>query len=234
MGIPETPAEPAVSEEQAHRILALAAELDSRDGVAVPLSQLREIAQEAGISPVALDRAIDALARPRKPGLFKRLWNRLSGWLHVSPVGPLQVLTTNVLAFAGVWVLISLSTRFVSLLGGNWVITYAIAIVATLLGLGMAVRARARLTAVLLAIFAAAQLAEYPLRLLYGFGNAMPEVALMLAAGFGLLLSRFLARSPTRLSLPPAAPVESESREPPSMVRPPDDHTTLRLRPVSA
>lgn len=233
MGDPDSPTEPMVPEEQARRILALAAEFDSRDGVTVPLSQLREIAQEAGISSAALERAIESITHPSPRGLLRRFWNRITSWLNVSPLGPLSALTINVLAFAGAFTLVSFSTRLASLLGGHWVVTYGLIIIATLAGLGMAVRTRARLTAALLAIVAAAQLAVYPIRLLYGFSNTVPEVALLLAAGFGLLLSRVLARPVEQPhALPPNHPAQSRESDTSPPETPVKDRAALSLRPA--
>jgi hypothetical protein len=50
-----------MSENDAHRVLARAVELDARDVLDVSLAQLREVAREAGIGESALDRAIQEL-----------------------------------------------------------------------------------------------------------------------------------------------------------------------------
>ena len=50
-----------ISEEEAHRLLARAAELDARSAASVPLSQLRDVAREAGIAPEAFERALTEL-----------------------------------------------------------------------------------------------------------------------------------------------------------------------------
>ena len=50
-----------VSEEDAHRLLARAAELDARDTASMSLAQLRDVAREAGIAPEPFDRALAEL-----------------------------------------------------------------------------------------------------------------------------------------------------------------------------
>jgi hypothetical protein len=55
-------AEPVrLSEDEAHRLLARAVELDSRDTADLSLAQLREVANEAGIAPEAFERALQEL-----------------------------------------------------------------------------------------------------------------------------------------------------------------------------
>lgn len=56
-----------LSEEEAHRILARAVELDSRDMSDVSLSQLREVAKEAGIGSNALEHALNELRQGASP-----------------------------------------------------------------------------------------------------------------------------------------------------------------------
>jgi hypothetical protein len=47
-----------VSEDDAHRLLARAVELDARDTSDVSVAQLRDVAAEAGIAPQAFERAL--------------------------------------------------------------------------------------------------------------------------------------------------------------------------------
>ncbi|MEP7002361.1 MAG: hypothetical protein ABI969_17865 [bacterium] len=54
-----------LSEDDAHRVLARAVELDSRDTTDVSLNQLRDVAIEAGIAPEALERALHELRTGR-------------------------------------------------------------------------------------------------------------------------------------------------------------------------
>ncbi|MEO8623562.1 MAG: hypothetical protein ABI625_20965 [bacterium] len=56
-----------LSEDDAHRVLARAVELDSRATTDVSLTQLREVAIEAGIAPNALEQALTELRTSRLP-----------------------------------------------------------------------------------------------------------------------------------------------------------------------
>lgn len=56
-----------ITENDAHRVLARAVELDSRDALDVSLAQLRDVAREAGIGATALDRAIHELRAGELP-----------------------------------------------------------------------------------------------------------------------------------------------------------------------
>lgn len=79
----ESPTHARISEENAHRLLARAAELDAHIGTELSIDQLREIAREAGIAESAFDEALRELdARSRGPspkpathalGLMERL-----------------------------------------------------------------------------------------------------------------------------------------------------------------
>lgn len=55
------PGDEQLSEEDAHRVLARAVELDARDSSALSINQLREVAIEAGISVSALEQALAEL-----------------------------------------------------------------------------------------------------------------------------------------------------------------------------
>lgn len=228
--------ETAVPEEMAHRILARAAEIESREGASVPLARLREVAHEAGIAPEALERAVRELLHPPRTRLG-RAWDRITSWLaHASPASAIAAVTTNVLAFSAAWIVMAVGARVATFLGGGWMIGNGIMIVTNLAGIGMAIRVRARLTAVLLAITAAAMLAEYPLQLIYGIGvlqGAASKWGLMLAAGFGLILSRLLTRRAPSTSgrITPAAASPAEEKLPTQKAD--ADFTTLRLRPLT-
>lgn len=60
-----------VSEDEAHRVLARAVELDARATSDVSVEQLRAVAAEAGIAPEALDRALQELRAGRLPGVHR-------------------------------------------------------------------------------------------------------------------------------------------------------------------
>jgi hypothetical protein len=59
----------SLSEDEAHRVLARAVELDARTVSDVSVSQLRSVAEEAGIAPEALERALLELRAGRLPGV---------------------------------------------------------------------------------------------------------------------------------------------------------------------
>ena len=65
----DLPLPDSLSEDEAHRVLARAVELDARAMSDVSISQLRSVAQEAGIAPEALDRALLELRAGRLPGV---------------------------------------------------------------------------------------------------------------------------------------------------------------------
>ena len=58
-----------LSENDAHRVLARAVELDARSNTNVPVSQLREIAGEAGIDRSAFETALGELRSGKLPAL---------------------------------------------------------------------------------------------------------------------------------------------------------------------
>jgi hypothetical protein len=228
--------EAAVPEELAHRILARAVEIESREGPSVPLARLREVAREAGIAPEALARAVQEALHPPRTWLG-RTWDRFTSWfVNTSPASAVAAATTNILAFSAAWILMAVGSRVAVLLGDGWVISNGIMILTNVVGIGMAIRVRARLTAVLLAITAAAMLAEYPLHLIYGIGvlqGAATKWGLLLAAGFGIMLSRLLTRhtgASAGTNKPLAASTDSENL--PARNSDPD-LTTLRLRPLT-
>ncbi len=237
MPTPTPGSESTVPEDVAHRILARAAEIEAREDSSVSLTRLREIAGEAGIAPAALERAVEEVLHPPQTR-FQRAWSRLAAWFAAaSPVNAVAALTTNVLAFATAWLIARAATRVAVLVGGGWIVSNGMLVLATLAGVGLAVRVRARLTAVLLAILAAAQLAEYPLHLIYGIGvvqGAATKWALLLAAGFGIMLSRLLTQRTTAHPTPTHL-LPSQDESPESLRKDPDpEGTLLRLRIVPA
>jgi hypothetical protein len=61
----------SISEDEAHRVLARAVELDARAMSDVSVEQLRAVAAEAGIAPEALDRALHELRAGRLSGVHR-------------------------------------------------------------------------------------------------------------------------------------------------------------------
>jgi len=85
-----------LSEEEAHRILARAVELDTRDMSDVSLSQLREVAREAGIGSDAFERALSEL----RQGASSR----------ASSVGDLSVHLARYRTYAAFFILVTVAT----------------------------------------------------------------------------------------------------------------------------
>jgi|SRR5688572_18395141 hypothetical protein len=174
-----------LSEETAHRVLARAVELDARHASDVPIAKLREIAREAGIGDRALELALLEIGASvsvvasagQQPGSDVRRWSRFAPVMR------------NAGAFTATMVMIGAAGRLVSPLGAGWHVEHAVAILANFVGVGVSLRVRAKLTAFVLAITAVAQLAEYPMHLLFGIETVQggaTKWALMLAAALGL------------------------------------------------
>src|SRR5688500_2366295 len=174
-----------LSEETAHRVLARAVELDARHASDVPIAKLREIAREAGIGDRALELALlevgasvpEVASERQEQGSGFRRWSRFAPVLR------------NAGAFAATMVMIGTAGLLVSPLGAGWQLEHAVAILANLVGVGISLRVRAKLAAFVLAITAAAQLAEYPMHLVFGIDTVQggaTKWALMLAAALGL------------------------------------------------
>ena len=182
---PELPDESSLSEDAAHRVLARAVELDARHASAVPLKKLREIAQEAGISELALDQALREMSGPGRTPVGQEHDTRLFPPSRFTP------LLTNLGSFAAAMVIIGAASRIASGFDAGWQVEHAFAIVANALGLGLSLRFRAKVSAFVLAVTAVAQLAEYPMHLMFGIQTVQggaTKWAMILAAGLGISL----------------------------------------------
>jgi hypothetical protein len=242
--------QPTLPEDAAHRLLARAVELDAHRVSQVSVAQLREIAREAGIAPEAFDEALAELrsltaaaAAPPKPGLLRAFqsWSRtIYGGAEVNPPrGMWTEVTINVLAFVIFWVVLSAFSRTSAAIGLDWPANHAGNIIANLIGLGVALRLRARVTGVVLGVTAAAQLAEYVMHLLFGIQTVQggpTKLALMLAGllgiAFGAVLTRW--RKPPAHELPHAVyEGAGEAAARPSTAAPDQaPPVNLRLRPI--
>jgi hypothetical protein len=237
----------ALPEDAAHRLLARAVELDARRASNVSIAQLRDIALEAGIAPAAFD---DALAEirglsatgvgPADPGLLRRTWRRWQG-LEPTASAPAQptslwtALTTNAVAFATFYVMLGAVSRLSRPLDLGWPAHSALMIAVNLFGVAVALRLRARVTALVLGVTAAAQLAGYVMHLVFGIKTVQggpTQSALMLAALLGIAFGAVMM---TRWGKPPAhamsegvAERERAPGESPAPEQPPP--TSLRLR----
>jgi type II secretory pathway component PulM len=66
---------PVYGDEEAKRIIERAAEIDAHDRQSLDASALRDIASQAGISPAAVDRALEEQLRGSS-GVMSRLMQR--------------------------------------------------------------------------------------------------------------------------------------------------------------
>ena len=122
----QTPnSEDGLSEDVAHRIIARAIELETRRAEAVSVAQLREVAQESGMSLRAFEEALreaHALAQagpvPRPPRIWERVWQLARQDTRHSPSSVaaipasgqiprrsiVDLLAMNTIAFGAFWV----------------------------------------------------------------------------------------------------------------------------------
>lgn len=229
--LPDRPDVPTfLSEDAAHRFLARAVELDSRHASDVPLSKLREIAREAGISDRAFELALEEIrVSPSLSAADVQGASEQSGrWSRWQPV------IRNVGSFAAAMVLIGTVNRFTNALGATWPVGHAASILANVLGAGLALRLRGRMAAFVLGVTAIAQLAEYPMHLVFGIATVQggpTKWALILAATLGLgagVLSR--RREQMRSGLPTVSDAKAEIDETASDRTTDSQPRTLMLR----
>jgi hypothetical protein len=112
--------------------------------------------------------------------------------------------------------IIGAASRAAQPLGAGWQLEHAVAILANVLGVGVAVKLRARLTAFVLGVTAIAQLAEYPMHLQFGIDTVQggpTKLALIVAAALGLGFSVFVRRR-TLSSGVLAQPADVKASEP--------------------
>ncbi len=216
-----------VPEELAHRILARAIELEARQGPSLTLAQLRELAHEAGIPAHALTGALEEWQSPRSVVASTSRRPRVASLL------------VNVVSLGGWWLALRMVDRAALAVTGDPRLPLALDIATTLAAAAGAWRLGARPAAGVLAAFAAAQLAAYPLLALgiTSFVGSPPvwaalAGAALLGVGAGAWMVRRrhhrdtddrLARSEEGGSEPVAGVVASDS---------PSQHRSLRLRPV--
>jgi hypothetical protein len=136
--------------------------------------------------------------------------SRLKVWSRVEPF------VRNGGAFAAAMAILGTVNRAAMSLGSGWPLEHAASILANMLGVGVALRLRGRVAAFVLAVTAIAQLAEYPMHLMFGIGTVQGgatkwalTIAAALGLGFGVLSHRRKLSSPA-LSLA----VEDDPTEP--------------------
>lgn len=202
------PLERAFSEDAAHRLLARAVELDARRASQVTIAELREIAREAGIATEAFEEALNEMKAysvaetsstklGRLRSLWDRVWNNDAGLPGAGrPGSRFTAITTNAIAFALFMILLRMVSQISRSLGGDWRVHAAGEVVANVLGIGIALRMRARTTTIVLGVTAAAQIAGFVMHLLFGIRTVQggpTNWALMLAGllgiGFGAMLA---------------------------------------------
>jgi hypothetical protein len=240
--------EPTLSEDAAHRLLARAVEFDAHHSSQVSVTQLREIAREAGIAPEAFEAALAefrSLTDP--PPRQSRLLRALRRWrpsreerpgMSAPGAAAWKAVTINVLAFAVFWVVLSAFSRVSAALGLDWPANHVGNVLANLVGVGVALRLRARVTGVVLGVTAAAQLAGYVMHLIFGIQTVQggpTHWALMLAGLLGIALGAVLTRSrkppvdetPAAADEPAAATTRASTR-----ASDPPPPASLRLRTI--
>ena len=171
-------------EETAHRVLARAVELDAAQASDIPVARLREIAREAGIADRALEQALLELQSPVAVPIAQLQSNEgPTVWARLEPF------VRNAGAFAAGMAIIGTLSRAAVSIGSGWPLEQGAAILGNILGVGLALRLRGRVTAFVLAVTAIAQLAEYPMHLMFGIETVQggpTKWALILAAALGL------------------------------------------------
>jgi hypothetical protein len=228
--------------------MARAVELDASRASEVTVAQLREAAQDAGISLAAFEAALAELqrakmqpndqpmARPRVP------LNRIGVWLGlVGPDGSAaaikETLLRSAVALAAFWGILTFLVAIGRVADIHWLVRKAIDPVALALGAVVAARLRARPVGLLLAGLAISQGAEFLMDAalgapaVQGFGSHM---ALMIAGVAGVLLgARRLRRPPDADAAfanvrESSVPLDAEAQPAP----PDNHHLMLRLRPT--
>ena len=226
-----------LSEDAAHRLIARAIELDARRGEEVSIAQLREVAQEAGISSQAFEEAlleVSAIA-PQKPTMGERLRRWFRKDADVSPTRSIiDRVGMNVIAFGAFMALASLLMRTnYAIIGTNWVSQAGAMLVANLLGVAIARRLNARVTTLVLSVTAISQVAEFALHLVYGIKSVQSgptHMAVILASLLGVAVGAVAShrRSATVAEdVEPAHPAEEANPGVTKRVV-----ATLRLRPT--
>jgi hypothetical protein len=211
-------------DDVAQHVIARAIALDTVRAAGMPITRLRDVALEAGISPQAFERALGELRDGRlhvpgnpesSPGFLRRLAQRLTGQRRSasresepefwSVRGVFEATATNVIAFVAFWVPSLLLLSFLHSLGffRSGALDTASVIVCTLLGLALAVRLRARPVVVILAVAAAGEVVNLfvdlvPISTHSGFvgSNAFGWlVAALLGVSLGIVIGRRFSRT---------------------------------------
>jgi hypothetical protein len=166
---------PSLTEEQAHQLLARAVALDAQHRDAVALVELRAAAIEAGIDPIAFDRAAaelgpDACVPTVRPPVTPSRW---------APVA------ANLKAAFAFWVALTILTRLGHLLPPDWTVSAARNILAAGIGVWFAFRLRARVAQIALGGLSVALISLLVIHLIFGIDAAQggPTYFAVLMAG---------------------------------------------------
>jgi hypothetical protein len=200
----------SLSEAQAQRLLARAAELDAQLGAPVPLERLRLAAHEAGLSAAAFDAALAELraAGPDPVRESNNTWPRIARYAA---------------ALVGAGTLVVGGAMILNDSNADWLVRKLFDPLALGLGAALAMRFRARPFAMVLGGLAVATGAEFLMDMRAGepaIRGAAPHFALLIAGIGGVLLGAFLRRPP-RDEDSLGAPVAESARES-AAVRPSD------------
>ncbi len=235
---------PRLPEDVARRLLDRAVELDAaRDGE-VTLPQLREVAQEAGVSLAAFETA---LAEMRQASIHTPaqsiapvggLSARIRSWLGLNV--PLtasaslhESVVRNLIAVATYFGILTILVVMGRVANVDWLVRKAIDPVAMLLGAAAAARFRARPASILFAGLAISQGAEFFMDAemgapsVHGFGS---HLALMIAGVAGVLLGGWLLRRPPTGAAVSEGVMESSANTPSEMAPPSQQRRAFLVR----
>lgn len=153
---------PGLTEEQAHQLLARAVALDSQRRDAVSLVELRAAAIEAGIDPMAFDRAAaelgsDAGVQTVRPAVTPSRWASVAA---------------NLKAAFAFWVALTILTRLGHLLSPDWTVSAVRNILAAGIGVWFAFRFRAKVAQIALGGLSVALISLFAIHLIFGLDAA--------------------------------------------------------------
>jgi hypothetical protein len=235
-------------EDEAHRVLARAVELDARFASEVPITRLREIAFEAGISPDAFEAALNEatqlqqrLTDERKASLVARLARFLrhpgSG---IAEEGAGASVVANVVSIAAFWGIFVLLHGILRGLDVNWVLQKAANPIALMLGAAIGHRKRARLATLVLGGLAVAAGAEVVMDAVFrtpAVRGGPAHFALIAAGLAGVALGALVSAARRKGSIAPPMPERSSavgSDSVPNDAASADRPLSLRLHPLYA
>lgn len=207
-----------LSEADARRLIARAIELDAEIGDHTTFARVREIAKDAGISELALSRAMNELratvpvSPPERASLWDRLRHRVAARYKPTPIDS-DPLVPNLLVGASFWVGALLLAQVGHLFGTLGV--EASIIVSSLIAALVARKTGARLATFALLGFASFQIAEFLMHARYGVDSVQggpTHWAVMIAGMLGVALgARFAGRAESPSFAPPAPDAHSTS-----------------------